>query len=234
MIHIITGTSRGIGRAIANHYLENGDKVIGISRTNEIVHDNFHFLKCDFTEKQQLYDLDLSQFVQEEPEQVQLINNSGIIGEIKRFHELTLTHYTDMSMVNVVAAQYMCSYVIQTFGFDRVKTIVNITSGAGERAVPSWAAYCASKAAINLFSETLAEELRELNKSTNIYCIAPGVVDTNMQVAIRNSKPKDFSGRQNFVDLKENDELRTPEQVAELLATFLKEDHSEQGVLHRI
>jgi benzil reductase ((S)-benzoin forming) len=234
MINIITGTSRGIGKAIANYYLEKGEKVVGISRSNEIKHKNFTFVKCDFTEKQQLYNLDLSEFAEPENYPVRLFNNAGILGEIKRTHELTLTHYTDVSMVNIVATQFLCSYTLQTFGLDNVDTIVNISSGAGGRPVPSWAAYCASKAAVNLFTETMAEELKELGKNTKVYSIAPGVVDTDMQHSIRNSDQRDFSNKQNFVDLKENDELRTPEEVAILLDEFLQEDHSDQGVLHRI
>ena len=234
MINIITGTSKGIGKAIANYYLEKGERVVGISRKNEIKHPNFTFVKCDFTEKQQLYDLDLSTFVDTENYPVRLFNNAGILGEIKRTHELTLTHYTDISMVNIVATQFLCSYTLQTFGFDNVDTIVNISSGAGERPVPSWAAYCASKAAVNLFTETLAEELKEIGKSTKVYSIAPGVVDTDMQHSIRGSNERDFSNKQNFVDLKNNDELRSPEEVAELLDQFLHEDHIDQGVLHRI
>ncbi len=234
MINIITGTSRGIGKALANYYLNKGQKVVGISRNNEINHSNFTFVKCDFTEKQQLYDLDLSQFVDPENYPVRLFNNAGILGEIKRTHELTLTHYTDVSMVNIVATQFLCSYTLQTFGSDNVDTIVNISSGAGGRPVPSWAAYCASKAAVNLFTETMAEELKELGKNTKVYSIAPGVVDTDMQHSIRNSDQRDFSNKQNFVDLKENDELRTPEEVASLLDEFLQEDHTDQGVLHRI
>lgn len=234
MINIITGTSKGIGKAIANYYLEKGEKVVGISRTNVIDHPNFTFVKCDFTEKQQLYDLDLSAFAEPENYPVRLFNNAGILGEIKRTHELTLTHYTDISMVNIVATQFLCSYTLQTFGFDNVEAIINISSGAGERPVPSWAGYCASKAAVNLFSETLAEELKELGKDTKVFSIAPGVVDTDMQHSIRGSNARDFSNKQNFVDLKENDELRTPEEVAMLLDDFLKDDHRDQGVLHRI
>jgi benzil reductase ((S)-benzoin forming) len=234
MINIITGTSRGIGKAIANYYLEKGEKVVGISRSNEIKHKNFTFVKCDFTEKEQLYDLDLSKFVEPEHYPVRLINNAGILGEIKRTHEVTLTHYMDVCMVNIVATQFLCSYTLQTFGYENVDTIINISSGAGERPVASWAAYCASKSAVNLFTETLAEEIKELGKQTKVYSIAPGVVDTDMQHSIRRSNNRDFSGKQNFVDMKENDELRTPEEVAELLSEFLAEDHTEQGVLHRI
>lgn len=226
-MYIITGTSTGIGRALAVHYLEKGERVLGISRRNDIKHNNFTFVKCDFTERQQMHDLDLSPYFEQANYPITLINNAGVLGDIKRSHEVTLTHYADLSMVNIVAPQFLCSYILQSVGFDNVKAIVNLSSGAGSRPVPSWAAYCASKAAIDLFSETLAAEIEELNKSTKVYSIAPGVVDTNMQEAIRNSEERNFSAKQNFVDLYENEELRSPQEVAELLSAFLEEDHPE-------
>lgn len=235
MIYIITGTSSGIGKALANFYLNKGEQVIGISRNNSIEHANFKHVRCDLSDKQQLHELALLEHTKKENYPIRLINNAGIIGDIQRSHELTLTHYVDMAMVNLVAPQFLCSYVLQTFGFDNVETIINITSGAGQRPVPSWAAYCASKAGIDLFAETLVEEIKELGKSTKVFNVAPGVVDTRMQENIRNSEEENFSGYQSFVDLKENNELRTPEQVAILLDDFLNKEHvEEEGIIQRI
>lgn len=235
MIYIITGTSSGIGKALAQFYLEKGDKVIGISRTNSITDNNFTHVMCDLSDKHQLHDIALFDLVSKEDYPVSLINNAGIIGDIKRSHELTLTHYVDMAMVNLVAPQYLCSYVLSTFGFENVDTIVNISSGAAQRPVPSWGSYCATKAGMDIFAETLNEEIKELGKSTKVFNVAPGVVDTRMQEAIRGSGANNFSSHQNFVDLKENDELRTPEEVAVLLDEFINEEHSEaEGVIFRI
>lgn len=235
MIYIITGTSSGIGKALAHFYLKKGEKVIGISRNNSITDDNFKHVMCDLSDKHQLHDLALLDLTSKDDFPICLINNAGIIGDIKRSHELTLTHYVDMAMVNLVAPQYLCSYVLSTFGFDNVDTIVNISSGAAQRPVPSWGSYCASKAGMDIFAETLNEEIKELGKSTKIFNLAPGVVDTGMQEAIRESGAKNFSGHQNFVDLKENDELRTPEEVAILLDEFINEEHHDnEGVVFRI
>lgn len=235
MIYIITGTSSGIGKALAQFYLQKGEHVIGISRSNVIQHENFKFISCDLSDKQQLHKLDLLKHADKENYPIRLINNAGIIGDIHRAHELTLTHYTDMAMINLVAPQFLCSYVLQTFGFDQVDTIINITSGAAQRPVPSWSAYCASKAGLDLFAQTLHEEFKELGKSTKIFNVAPGVVDTKMQVNIRESQQENFSRRQDFVDLKKNNELRTPEEVAALLDQFLNTEHpEEEGVIYRI
>lgn len=235
MIYIITGTSSGIGKALALFYLEKGEKVIGISRNNSIVDDNFTHVMCDLSDKHQLHDITLLDYASKEDFPIRLINNAGIIGDIKRSHELTLTHYVDMAMVNLVAPQFLCSYVLSSFGFDNVDLIVNISSGAAKRAVPSWGAYCASKAGMDIFAETLNEEIKELGKMTKVFNIAPGVVDTGMQDTIRGSGARNFSSHQNFVDLKENNELRSPEEVAVLLDAFINDEHSElEGVIHRI
>ena len=235
MIYIITGTSSGIGKALTNFYLEKGEKVIGISRNNCISDRNFTHVMCDLSDKQQLHDLALLEHVSKEDYPIRLINNAGIIGDIKRSHELTLTHYADMAMVNLVAPQYLCSYVLSTFGFENVDTIINITSGAAQRPVPSWGSYCATKSGMDLFAETLNAEIKELGKTTKVFNVAPGVVDTKMQDAIRSSGAKNFSSHKSFVDLKENNELRSVEEVAALLDTFMNEEHpEEEGVIWRI
>ena len=50
MIYIITGVSRGMGKAIAEHYLNTGNKVIGIGRSHTIEDPNFEFISCDLSD----------------------------------------------------------------------------------------------------------------------------------------------------------------------------------------
>lgn len=228
---IITGTSSGIGKAIATFYLQKGERILGISRRNELEHENFEFLPCDLSNLEELNKLKLSKYIRKD-ESVMLINNAGVIGEIKRAEKLNLKTYQQVAIVNIVAVQHLCSQLLADLNPDQLKTIVNISSGAGRRPIPSWSAYCASKAAIDLYSETLFEEFKETKRKTKIYSVAPGVVDTEMQSEIRSSNSTDFSAHQNFVELKENKELRSPEKVAELLHEFLL---NEQGdVVNRL
>src|SRR5690554_3161314 len=146
MIYIITGTSSGIGKALAKFYLENGDHVIGISRNNAIEHENFKHIVCDLSDKQQLHDLALLEHTEKENYPIRLINNAGIMGDIHRSHELTLTHYVDMAMVNLVAPQFLCSYVLQTFGFDNVDTIDRKSTRLNSSHVRiSYAVFCLKK-----------------------------------------------------------------------------------------
>jgi len=235
MVYIITGTSSGIGKGLAEYFLNQGEKVIGISRTNTIEHPNFKHITCDFSKSTDLHKLSFNEHIKEEDFPIRLINNAGIIGDIRRSHELTLTHYQDMAMINIVAPQFLCSLLLSTFGYENVELIINISSGAGQRPVPSWGGYCASKAAINLFTQTLHEEIQELGQNTKVFAVAPGVVDTKMQGVIRRSKPEDFSQSKDFIELKENNQLRSSKEVAELLDAFIHNLPDEnQGVIHRL
>ncbi|MFA5574443.1 MAG: SDR family NAD(P)-dependent oxidoreductase [Brumimicrobium sp.] len=235
MVYIITGTSSGIGYEIAKFYLEKGNKVIGIARTNTIEHSNFIFLKCDLSDYNQLKLLSLKPLIKSEDYPIRLINNAGILGEINRSFYLSLDHYKDVANINIVAVQYLCSYIIDTFGFSNVDLIINITSGAAQRPMPSWSAYAASKAAIDSFATSLVEEIKELGGKTRVFNIAPGVVDTPMQKQIRASNQDKFSQLQHFVDLKKNNQLRTPEEVAKLLNQFIENNlNQNQNVIHRL
>ena len=222
---VLTGTSRGIGKAIALFYLEKGEKVVGISRTNEIVHKNFTFISCDLSKINELERLDLGAWITNEP--IVLINNAGSIGRIKRAEELDLKTYHHVAVLNIIAVQHLCTYFLKRCKPDQLKAIVNISSGAGRRPIPAWSAYCASKAAIDLYTETLHAEFKETGRTTKVYSVAPGVVDTTMQVEIRGSSPQDFSSHQNFIDLKNNNELRDPQKVAELLHELLLKEQGE-------
>lgn len=99
-------------------------------------------------------------------------------------------------------------------------TVVNISSGAGKSAIHGWAAYCASKAAVDLMSETIHLEQFE-NPNFNIYAVAPGVVDTEMQGQIRAAEEGDFPRIEYFRDLKSNNELASPTLVAQKIDFIL-------------
>ena len=84
VIYIVTGVSRGIGKAIAENYLNQGFKVIGVGRLHSIEHANFSFEKCDLSDLESTRQLFVNQKFKEP---VTLINNAGIIGSIRRISE---------------------------------------------------------------------------------------------------------------------------------------------------
>lgn len=222
--YIITGVSRGIGKALAEHFLSKNQSVIGIGRTNTIQNPNFHFIELDLLDSSSILNFQLPTT---ESEEIILINNAGIIGDIERISVMKTDCIDEIMQVNVIAPIRLTRKISQFCGNEKQFTLVNISSGAGKRPIPSWAGYCASKAAIDLFSHTFLLEERELGKSTKVYSVAPGVIDTDMQVQIRATAENSFSSLENFQNLKSDNKLETPERIALKLDKLLSMPFSD-------
>jgi benzil reductase ((S)-benzoin forming) len=221
MNYIITGVSRGIGKALAEEFLSSGSGVLGIGRTHDIDHPNFSFVQCDLSESREIENLKVTV-----PEgAVTLINNAGVLGTIKRLTEQDPPDVVRVLNVNTVAPVLLTNLIYNSVTDKNSFCLINISSGAANRAIPSWASYCASKAALNMFSETFYLEEREKGFSPKVYAVAPGVVDTEMQQEIRNTSEIEFSSVGKFVDLKRNNELFTPDFVAKKLLQLLNQPY---------
>ena len=228
-IAIITGTSKGIGQALANAFLQNQYKVIGIARTNTIDAPNFTFIPFDLQHWERIADLD---FQISDAEELVLINNAGRIGEIVPFQETTFADFKATMDLNLMAVMALCHKVLHLKLEGQKLTIVNISSGAGRNTIPSWTPYCTSKAAVDHFSSNLQAELDESESGVRVYSVAPGVVDTNMQEMIRNTDAAKFSAHQKFQALHENHQLQAPEYIANELFELV--NTSPKEVLQRI
>ncbi len=207
----ITGISRGIGEALAQTYLENGWQVIGIGRNSSIKMD-IPLLKLDLEDPTQLEEFI---FPSLESQEIHLIHNAGIIGEIARVGTPLKRDTQALFQVNVIAPLELTQKFLSTYSKELPKMIAFISSGAGRRPIPSWANYCASKAALDLYAQTLSEEQIELQANTRVFSVAPGVVDTNMQDQIRETSQDHFSSLANFRLLKTENKLVSPLDVAQ-------------------
>jgi benzil reductase ((S)-benzoin forming) len=217
MIYLITGVSKGLGKALAELFLKNGSRVIGVGRSHSIDHENFAFVQCDLGDVDQVKALVFPSF----SEPVTLINNAGILGNVKRMSDQAAIDLQNVLQVNTIAPMEIIHKVYRSLNNPNDLTVVNISSGAANRAIPSWAAYCASKAALNMLTETFFQEEREKGNSIKVYAVAPGVIDTNMQETIRSTNSNDFSAVENFRAMKEEGVLFSPEQAASKLQKLL-------------
>ncbi|MDX2360646.1 MAG: SDR family NAD(P)-dependent oxidoreductase [Crocinitomicaceae bacterium] len=222
-MHIVTGVSRGLGEAIAKALLDSNHTVLGIGRSHSIDHPSFSFVTCDLADNDALENLDLN-INSEEP--ITLINNAGIIGEIKRLSDQDSSDLTQVLQVNTVAPMLLAKKVYQQISNKDNFTLVNISSGAANRAIPSWAGYCASKAALNMLSEAFYLEETEKGNHPKVYAVAPGVIDTDMQVQIRTAGAENFSAIDNFIAMKENNELYSAAEGAARLLKLLDQPFS--------
>ncbi len=220
----ITGVSRGLGKAIAELYLSKGEKVTGIGRSCDLEHENFSFISCDLSDLDAVRQLQFEAFSGE----VTLINNAGVIGEIKRLSDMEIVDVDHVMTVNVSAPVLLTQQIYQHVENKDMFSLVNISSGAANRAIPSWASYCASKSALNMHTETFFLEEQEKGNHPKVYCVAPGVIDTGMQSEIRSANPENFSSSENFHNLKEEDKLFSPKEAAERLFLLTESEYDAE------
>lgn len=218
---IITGTGKGLGKALAKNVLEKGAVVFGITRTHTIQHQNYKALTFDLSNPDFIDNLSIT--IPKDADRIVLINNAGIVGEINHVGNINPASFTTLFNVNVTAVALLTNWFIKAFeSYNCNKLIANISSGAGKTPIDGWAAYCASKAAVDMFSKVVHEEfVIDQRNDFKILSIAPGIIDTNMQSEIRSADKKGFSNLERFESYKAEGELATPESTAEKVLKFI-------------
>jgi benzil reductase ((S)-benzoin forming) len=227
----ITGTSRGIGFAIANALLNDKNNfVYGYGRSCSITHPNYIHTNIDLSNIEALYSFQFPEIKQYES--ICLINNSGTIGEIKPCGNINDKNIVQTLNLNLTAPSILCNHFLKQFSSNQKKRfIINISSGAAKFPIDGWSGYCASKAGIDLLSLTIQEEQNLRNGNLQVYAISPGVIDTAMQDEIRKSSPNDFKRLQDFINYKEKGELISPDLVAKKIIHILQSAHLYTNVL---
>ncbi|GBD10889.1 3-oxoacyl-[acyl-carrier-protein] reductase FabG [bacterium HR23] len=200
-VAIVTGSSRGIGKAIALAYAREGAKVAVVARSEapgrlpgtiyqtaeeiQALGGEALPIRCDVTDEEQVRGM-VAQVLQRWGRIDVLVNNAGVT--LRTPIVETETRHWDLIMrVNLRGPFLCCKYVLPTMMQQRQGSIINITSRAGERVVPGGVHYGVSKAGLNMFTLGLAEEVRRYNIAVN--ALDPGLIKTEGAVLTR---PKDF------------------------------------------
>jgi benzil reductase ((S)-benzoin forming) len=228
-----------IGSGIVQAYLANGYQVISISRTknnhpsfanitqiNFDLGDSIGAAKTIANILLTINSTTLNRLV--------LINNAGTLGEINTIEKIEPTDIQHTINLNTVTPLTLTATFIQhTQQWQCVKKVINISSGAAYKPYYGWTVYCASKAAIDMMTQTIALEQNERAYPVQIMAIYPGVVDTNMQAQIRQSDQNSFKELQRFLDLKANHALANEVTVGQQI---LETDHQDlpNGTLLRL
>lgn len=220
--YYITGTSKGIGKSIAEHLLKDKNNfVTGISRSSSIKKSNYRHVTLDLSDTGRAGKFNFPRH--EEAEKIILINNSGYIGEIKRAGNHEDKTLIDSINVNLAAPVILINKFIKTYRDSAAKKIIlNVSSGAARYPVDAWSAYCASKAGLDMFSRVIAEEQKFTRGGFKIISVGPGVVDTNMQKMLRESDENEFSRKSDFVAYKEKGQLYSTEYVSKKYIEILE------------
>ncbi len=236
--YYITGTASGIGEELALQLLQNpSNKVIGISRNNNIIHPNFTFYQLDLSDIDAVCNFKFQ--AHPEANKIYLVNNAGTLGEVKHVGKLESKAIAQNYQVNLVAPGILINAFIGFYNSSSAeKVILNVSSGAGKYPIDGWAAYCASKAAIDMYSRVVAEEQKmdvsDKKRMVKIFSIAPGKVDTAMQAAIRMADKKDFSKVHDFIRFKNDNQLLSPKVVAGKYIKLLENAEKSEGTVFSI
>jgi hypothetical protein len=193
---MITGASSGIGRQLAISLASHGAIVAGCGRSIERLRDTLKEVRraspssamigCDVSDAEQVQGM-VAKIAADFGKIDILINNAGV-GMRKPFIETDLKTIEDMIRINYFGAVYCTKAVLPHMIARRTGHVVNVSSGAGLIGTLNMAAYCASKFAINGWSESLYHELKPLGIDVSIVC--PGPVQTGFNHDFRNSQPK--------------------------------------------
>jgi NAD(P)-dependent dehydrogenase (short-subunit alcohol dehydrogenase family) len=181
---VVTGAAQGMGRAISEAFLAEGARVVladlnedGVVKTaEELGQDGSTFaVRCDVTKSDDVENL-VSSAIDHLGEVDVFVNNAGTI-TMRPVVELDEDEWDLVMDVNAKGV-FLCTRAILPHMLDRKSgAIVNIASQAGKRGYKLFAHYCASKAAVIVFSKGVALEVAP---HVRVNCICPGVVNTDM------------------------------------------------------
>ncbi|MBN8237226.1 (S)-benzoin forming benzil reductase [Halobacillus kuroshimensis] len=240
---VITGTSRGLGEAVAEKFMKQGVHVLGISRSGNAKLDalngekagSFEHIEADLNDPADLKNVAAvvkEKVFHEQSEYVYVVNNAGVVEPIETAGNLDAEAVQKHMQINVTAPILLINELLPAASEASVKLgIVMVTSGAAEKSIHGWSVYSSSKAALNRFTETLA--LEQEGSGHTILAFSPGVMDTDMQQEIRSSSESAFADVDKFKKMKEENVLRSPEEVAEVLMNLLDQEITN-GQVYRL
>ncbi|HEY7320283.1 MAG TPA: SDR family NAD(P)-dependent oxidoreductase [Candidatus Binatia bacterium] len=189
-VALITGGSRGIGRAIAVAYAREGAKVFicarGAADLNQVVtyirstgaeaHARVGD-KGDAAHAKAIVQAALEQFGRLDV----LVNNASLLGPRVPLAEYPVSAWEEVMRVNLTGSFLMIREALKVMIPQRTGSIINVSSGVGRVGRARWGAYAASKFGVEGLTQVLAEEVRELGIRAN--SVNPGPTRTEMRAA---------------------------------------------------
>ena len=179
---LITGVTRGLGRALAEWYIANGHTVVGCGRSAEILNLRFthpaphDFTALDVTEENRVALWSEKVLAVHGAPDV-LINNAALMNTPAPLWSVPAAEFNRLIDVNIKGVANVIRHFVPAMVARKHGVIVNLSSGWGRGTAPNVAPYCASKFAIEGLTQALAQELPA---GLAAVALNPGVIDTDM------------------------------------------------------
>ncbi|MCU0762009.1 MAG: SDR family NAD(P)-dependent oxidoreductase [Hydrogenophaga sp.] len=245
---ILTGASRGMGLAMARQLLGAGHQLLCIARSTS---PELDLLANEKGAQLTQWSQDLAQTgpaaerlrawlaAQDTASlaSATLINNAGVIPRIGPLEDCPPEQLTNALRVGLEAPMQLTAAFLHATnawvaaGWTGARKVLNISSGLGRHAMAAQAPYCAAKAGMDHFTRCSALDEAQKPHGARLVSLAPGVIDTDMQVQLRAGDATAFPDLQRFVELKRQGQLSSPEAAAErVLAWLARPDFGEKPV----
>lgn len=156
------------------------------------------------------------------------INNAGVlepVGPLSLADPGAVRRHLDVNVGGVLYGTAVFARHVRSRPGEGV--LVNISSGAATTPYKGWAAYCASKAAVEMASAVTAMDESEFG--LRVYALAPGVVDTDMQALVRATPPEVVPASERFRQLHRRGAFNSPDWVARFILGLMRPPEPPAG-----
>lgn len=232
---IVTGASKGLGAALVAELLSPDHRVIGIARSpNPVLADAARAKNAwldwylqDFADVAAVDALaaSIAAGLPHDASRYVLVNNAATAEPLGPIASLSAADVVHALNVNLASAMvFTTRFLDATRGFDADRQVLNISSGLARRPMDGSAAYCATKAGLDMFTRCINAEPDDpwrAKRKARAVALAPGVVDTDMQGVLRGRDRDAFPEGERFASMQAEGRLVAPADVARQIVAYL-------------
>jgi NAD(P)-dependent dehydrogenase (short-subunit alcohol dehydrogenase family) len=230
-VTIITGASRGLGLAVTDALLQRGHHVLALARgatepaSAATTAGRLEAWRVDLADAEPVA-ARLQGWIAALPaaqvESLTLINNAGVVSQPAMLSALPLATLRHDLRVGLESALLLTgAFLSATRNWQAPRKVLLVSSGLGRRAMAGGAVYCAAKAGMDHLARALALEEAAQPHGARVVSLAPGIIDTGMQVTLRGADRALFPEAERFAQFKAAGQLDSPEAAATKLLRYL-------------
>ena len=210
---LITGSSRGLGKALAEHYLDRGDRVFGCARSEgTIQHENYSHYQVDIASPEEVTHFFAS--LRKEIKYLDAIINNAGIASMNAFALTPVESFQKIFEINVQGTFLFCQKSLGLLKKAKAPRIINMTTVAVPLQIEGEAIYAASKSAVETMTRILAREYGHFGITCN--AIGPSPIDTALIRGVSENKIAALVKQQAIK------KMATPEDVINLADFYLR------------